>query len=291
MPRLVLSCLLLLTLAVPALAEPKLEEVLTISTGLMKPESAYWDADEKVLYVSNIGNDFNKKDGSGYLSKYTIDGKLIELKWVTGLNAPKGIRTYKNMLYVTALDEIIGIDKTTGKVVKTIPVEGAKFLNDIAVDAGGTWYISDTNVGRIYTMSPEGKVTIFADGAETQFPNGILVDGDKLIVGGWAKEQTADGKVTVNGQLHAYDLKSKMQSFITKDPLGNLDGIEVDGKGGYTVTDWLNGKVFHVKSDGTATTLLSLPQGTADHAYVVEKKLLVLPRMMEDKMTFYTLKD
>lgn len=270
-------------------AESRLEEQLTVSTGLMKPESAYWDAGDQVLYVSNIGNDFNKKDGSGYLSKYSLEGKPLEVKWVTGLNAPKGIRTFKNMLYVTALDEVIAIDKKTGKVVHTIPVEGSKFLNDIAVDAGGTWYVADTNLGRIYTLSPDGKVAIFADGPETQFPNGVLVEGDKLVVGGWAKKQAADGKVVVNGQLYAFDLKTKKQSFITKEPLGSLDGVEVDGNGGYTVTDWLAGKVFHVSADGTATTLLTLPQGAADHAYLPEQKLLILPRMLENKLTFYKL--
>ena len=34
----------------------------------------------------------------------------------------------------------------------------------------------------------------------------------------------------------------------------------------------------------------TLPKGTADHAYLPDKQLLILPRMLENKVTAYSLK-
>lgn len=272
-----------------SLQAAELKEVWTVSTGLKMPESAWYDASTKTVYVSNIGTAPDKKDGTGYISKYDASGKLLQEKWVTGLNAPKGIRGRGKMIFVSAVDTILGINTETGKIDHTIPVEGAKFLNDVAVDGDGNYYVSDTFGGEIHKLTPDGKLSVFAKSPTTQSPNGLLVKDGKLIVGGWAKEQNADGSTKVAGQLFTLDLKTKEQSFITKEPLGNLDGIEVDAHGHYLVSDWFNGKVFHVTEDGKAMTLLSMKQGTADHAFIAEKNLLILPRMMEDKLTAYEL--
>lgn len=267
----------------------ELKEVWTVSTGLMKPESAWYDPATKIVYVSSIGTAPDKKDGTGYISKYDTSGKLLKEKWITGLNAPKGIRGHGQRIVVSAVDAIVVIDTEAGRIERTIPVEGAKFLNDVAVDGDGNYYVSDTFGGQIHRLDPEGKLSVFARSPETQSPNGLLVQDGALIVGGWAKEQNADGSTKVAGQLMTFDLKTKERKFLTPEPLGNLDGIELDEHGHYLVSDWFNGKVFHVTADGKATTLLSMKQGTADHAYIPEKRLLILPRMMEDKLTAYEL--
>ena len=67
--------------------------------------------------------------------------------------------------------------------------------------------------------------------------------------------------------------------------------MELDGKGGYFVTDWKAGKLFHITGKGKVTTMVTLPQGSADHAYLVDRHLLVLPRMKENKVTAYDLSD
>ena len=81
-------------LAVTALAQD--------STGLANPESI--TSDGKYLYVSNIGNklDPSAKDGDGFISKLSLDGKVIEHSWAdTKLNAPKGTAVIRGVLYVT----------------------------------------------------------------------------------------------------------------------------------------------------------------------------------------------
>ncbi|NIP97941.1 MAG: SMP-30/gluconolactonase/LRE family protein, partial [Akkermansiaceae bacterium] len=91
------------------------------------------------------------------------------------------------------------------------------------------------------------------------------------------------------GRLLAFDLKTKKVTAITAKPTGNLDGLELDGEGGYFVTDWIAGKLFHITGKGATKVILTLPKGTADHAYLPDKHLLILPRMLENKVTAYDL--
>jgi hypothetical protein len=69
-----------------------------------------------------------------------------------------------------------------------------------------------------------------------------------------------------------------------------LDGLESTGKGSYVVSDWSAGKIFYVGTDGTASLLMQLPQGAADIAYLADRRLLIVPQMMENKVTAFDLR-
>src|SRR6266496_2708337 len=59
-------------------------------TILKVPESVLFDAKNNVLYESNIdGTDPWAKDGKGSIGKVGMDGKIINVDWVSGLNARK----------------------------------------------------------------------------------------------------------------------------------------------------------------------------------------------------------
>jgi sugar lactone lactonase YvrE len=246
------------------------------------PESAYFDADTKTIFVSVIVGDGDKKDGKGSIAKLSLDGKLIKADWVEGLNAPKGLRAAKGKLWVADIDTIVGVEIATGKVTDKIQVPEAKFLNDLATSSDGTVYVTDMFASKIYTLK-DGKPVVLAEGPELENPNGILVDGDALILGGWGTVGDATPKKL--GHLLKLDLKTKKVTQLTKEPVGNLDGIEKDGKGGYIVTDWVAGKVFRIGGDGKVTLLMQHDKnGTADHAYLPDQKLLILPLMMDNKV-------
>ena len=95
--------------------------------------------------------------------------------------------------------------------------------------------------------------------------------------------------VKVMGKLVAYDLKSKEKMELTKQPLGNLDGLENDGSGGYYVSDHIAGIIYHVEADGAATAILGGFKGSADIGLIDGKSILLVPRMAEDKLTAYDL--
>ncbi len=89
--------------------------------GVQSPESAYFDAASGFVFVSQIGRGGpTGKDGDGYLSKLTPDGKVAAAKWVTGLNAPKGIRSFGGRLWVSDIDQLVSVDIEAGKIAERV---------------------------------------------------------------------------------------------------------------------------------------------------------------------------
>ncbi|CAA7613227.1 SMP-30/gluconolactonase/LRE family protein [Magnetospirillum sp. UT-4] len=255
--------------------------------GLAMPESALWDSGRKVIYVSNINGSPDARDGNGYISTLSAEGKVVVEKWVTGLDAPKGMALYKGRLYVSDLDRLVVIDAATGKVTKTYAAPGAKFLNDVAVDDKGTVYVSDMLDSAIWRLSA-GKFAKWLADPQLENPNGLKVEAGRLLVAAWGP-MTGQGFATSKpGALKAVSFADGMIRDLSP-AFGNLDGLEPDGKGGWLVSDWMNGGVFAVSRQGKPTKLLTLGQGSADLGTVPEAKLLLVPMMMDGKLTAYRL--
>ena len=91
--------------------------------GFVNPESAGCDARGKAIYVGNFGApklDPSSKEGMGYISKLSLDGKLLEHKFLPAaggekLNKPKGIWIRGNRLWVTDIDAAWLFDLKTKK--------------------------------------------------------------------------------------------------------------------------------------------------------------------------------
>lgn len=261
----------------------------TIDKGLAQPESAYFEPTSQVIYVSNVVGSPVEKDGKGYISKISPDGKVLVEKWVDGLNAPKGMRSYNKILYVTDIDALVSIDLATGKILKRLEIPGAQLLNDPGVDSDGNVYISDTFASKIYVVK-DGKPEVWLTEKEVTHPNGILVHDQELVVASWGEGMdTKTWATKAPGKLVMFDLKSKEKTELTKNPIGNLDGLENDGSGGYYVTDHTGGIVYHVEADGTAVAILGGFKGAADIGMIDGKSVILVPRMGEDKLTAYDL--
>ncbi len=68
------------------------------------PESVLYYHNSDVLFVSNIVGNPSGEDGRGFISKLSTQGKIINLKWITGLNAPKGMAVFNDKLYVADIN-------------------------------------------------------------------------------------------------------------------------------------------------------------------------------------------
>lgn len=263
-------------------------ELLWETAGFLNPESVIYDKNHDVFYVSNVDGGPSDKDGKGSISKVSASGEILELNWVANLNAPKGLGLSPNggLLYVTDINELVEIDIHSASVKNRFLIEDADFMNDVDVAANGTVYVSDMGKNRIYKMS-NNQIETWLESDLLESPNGVYVEGDFLIVGTWGV--MTDGFATeVPGHLIIINLADKKISDIGAGmPIGNLDGVESDGKDGYTVTDWLNGKLFYVDLEGKATKLLDLNQGSADHEYVHNKNLLLIPMMKDNVLKAY----
>ena len=260
------------------------EEVWSLD-GFQAPESALLDTEHNVLYVSNVAGEANAKDGVGFISKVSLDGKMQEAEWVKGLNAPKGLVMHGDKLYVSDVDELVEIDVNSGAITNTYNAEGAQFLNDTAVDSNGRVFVSDMLTDSIYVLQ-DGKLSVWLQDAALMHPNGIRVEDGRLIVAAWGKDIQPDFSTKEPGRLLAVDLNTKELTAIgSGEPVGNLDGVEPDGAGNWIVTDWVAGTLYRIHPDGTSDQLMDLNQGSADLEFVDTEKLVIIPMMMDGKVT------
>ena len=266
---------------------PQLSQIWQLE-GFKNPESVIYDKANNRLLVSNVDGGAMDKDGSGSISIVSLDGKITNADWVTGLNAPKGLAISNNKLYVADIDTLIEIDLTSAAITNQFTVSDAKFLNDVTVDDKGNVYVSDMMLNRIHRLHND-KFEIWLEGEILENPNGLHFEEDDIMLGSWGK--MTDGFATeVPGHLKRISLKDKEISSVGDgSPLGNLDGVEGTEDTGFYVTDWFNGKLFHISRKGEVTLLLELNHGSADHEYIIEQDLILIPMMKDNLLNAYKL--
>jgi hypothetical protein len=256
--------------------------------GFMHPESVYADG-AGGYYVSNVNGAPTDKDGNGFISKVSADGKMTALKWIEGLNAPKGMVMNGGKLYVSDIDNLVEIDAAAGKVTAAYPAEGAVFLNDTAVDEAGNVYVSDIAKRKIWQLK-DGKMSVWYEKDDLMHPNGLRVEGGKLIVAGWGKEMQDDGSTKTPGNLFTIDLTTKeLKNLGSGEGVGNLDGLERGADGTFLVTDFMAGALIRIKEDGSHETLADFNPGSADLEVSEDGKTAIVPVMMDDKVSAWAL--
>jgi sugar lactone lactonase YvrE len=255
-------------------------------TGLKNPESAVLDPAVGVLYVTDIAGEPTGKDGVGFIAKLSPDGRLLDAEWVKGLDAPKGIVLSGGKLFVADIDRLVIVDVETATVEATLPAPGAQFLNDVTATEDGRVFVSDMVTDTIWVLDG-GRLDVWLQDASLENPNGLLAEEGRLVLAAWGR--MTDGFATeVPGHVKTIDLETRAVSSLGDPrPVGNLDGIEADGRGGYLATDWLAGGLFHIAADGTAELLLDLEQGSADLEFIEAERLAVIPMMLNGTVVAY----
>ncbi len=284
----------------------------TSDTELLAPESVVHDEKRNVLYVSNINGSPMEKVENGFISKLSLEGEIVELKWFAEtLWAPKGMAISGDHLFVADISRVVEIDLETGKLVNTYSVADAVFLNDVAADQNGDIYISDMMTNTIHRIK-DGKIESWLVSEKLASPNGLTVVDDyvrpfqwgskrpepdlhrieQLIVGSWGVMDGEGFATSTPGHLISVSLCDKAITDLgSAESIGNLDGVERTANGNFLVTDWLAGKLFLIDSKGTAETLLDLDQGSADHEYIQESGLVLIPMMLNNKVVAYHFKE
>lgn len=267
--------------------------IWTNNDSISSPESTYFDVKTNSLYVSSIDGEGTNKDASGWISKIAPNGKTISTKWVKGLNAPKGMRSYADYLYVSDIDQVVKINLKTAKIEKKIDIKDAKFLNDIAVDSVGRVFVSDTLTSTIHVLENDIP-KVFVTGKEWESPNGLLVQENYLIVAAWGYIKSFSEKAS--GHLYKINLKTKKKVLISSKKLGNLDGLEVDPSNPdrYFLSDWMTGEIFSIKNGIKEGFSVNLNQGSADFGLYSSKDsnslTLTVPQMNESKVFAFKVK-
>lgn len=242
---------------------------------LKVPESVLFDAERKVLYVTNIDGEPWGRDGRGSVGKLGLDGKVIAVEWVTGLNAPKGMALRGERLYLADLDEVVVIDVEKGRISERIRIEGAKGLNDVTIDAQGVVFVSDSHDKKVYAVKAAQPKLILQD---LRGPNGVLSHEGTLYV--------ADGQ-------GLYRVGADAKPTLIADGMdGGIDGVEPVGGGDFLVSCW-RGVLHYVKADGGRETLFDTRAdkiNAADIGYDPQTRTVYVPTFFNNTVVAYELK-
>jgi len=188
--------------------------------GFRSAEACAYDPVMDLVVVSNMGIAQNLTPNDGWITLLNHDGSVHTPKWIgvqganqrgeanlitpLVLNQPFGIDILGRVLYVADSDgnlanpepgatgntptifNVRTFNLDTGEPIATFPVPDANgLLNDLAVAADGTIYASQTSAGddsRIWKITPDGTVSVFAQGLPLERPNGVAIDNDGNIV-------------------------------------------------------------------------------------------------------------
>ncbi len=242
---------------------------------LKTPESVCFDKTRNRFYVSNINGKPMAKDNNGFISILTKSGDIEKLKWVEGLDAPKGMGIYRGYLYVTDIDRVVKIDIDREKIVKTYSFPKAKFLNDIAIDDNGNVYISDMLNNLVYKLTRNGEISVFADSMDKA--NGMLIRENILYVG-------------CHPSLYAINLENGIKrDVIDVSDMDMIDGLKF-ADSGFIVSDWVGHVYFLDTLQRKQVLLLNTADkkvNAADFEYVEKDNLLLIPTFYDGRVDFY----
>lgn len=266
-------------------AEPSL---LWESDGFIGPESVVRDQARNQLLVSNMGT-YGKAPtaGDGFISRVSTEGKMLEAQWVKGLEDPKGLSIVGDRLYVGDVDALVEIDLVKGTILaRYAPQDGRGDFNDCTADPAGNVYVCSGRLMTVFRLhngvfAPWVKL----DPKQTGGLNGLLAEKDRLLLGGWSsKDENGTEQL---GHISTVDFQTLKVARLGTKPVCHIDGLEPDGHGGYTATDWVTGDVLHLSAEGESTRLMQLPQGSADHTYLRDVGVLVIPLMKDNVLRAY----
>lgn len=205
------------------------------------PESAVIDTERNVIYVSNVNT--YAKDSNGFISRISLDGNTVELRWIEGLHSPTGMVLVDSALYVADFDALVEIDLKSASIRNRFDAPHiTPSLNDVAASANGNIYVSGSASNSIYELA-NGKLNLWLkDDSLLDLANGLLVEGDNLISG---------GKTWNVFNRHAKALISDH----LQPPTGTngFDGIVSDGCGGYLYTLLDDTRIQRLSHDGRSS--------------------------------------
>ncbi|QKD00866.1 SMP-30/gluconolactonase/LRE family protein [Mesorhizobium loti] len=269
------------TIGIAAISAAQADE-LWRAPGLEQPESALFDAANNRIIVSNIVGNPGDADGNGYLSVLSMDGKTVTQHWTDGMDAPKGMAISGGKLYVADITKVRVVDLASGRLITSITVPNAVFLNDMTSDHTGKVYVTDMLADTIYRVDGD-QPELFVRDPLLASPNGVFADGDRLIVASWGKGIKPDFSTAEPGGLLSVDIASKVVSPLPgAQKFADLDGVVAIGDTIYT-TAYMTGTLYRYKAGGAPEAVAHFKPGSADIG-TDGKSILYVPLMNEGEV-------
>ena len=236
-------------------------------------------------YLSNSGKNFglNVRDGDGYISRIRSDGSQedVTLKYITGLNNPRGIYAIQGTLYVCDIDRLTGIDLRSGKKVFELSFASVKVtqLTKIVSADDKILYVSATDINVIFKVDLAARK--YEKWIETTAPAGMLINNDRMYVCSMGTDSLP------NGNLGVIDMKTKQYTPLTDDE-GYFWGLAFDGKKLY-YSDWVQfakrGVIKWIDLNTMSTGQMKFTSkigGPADFLYDARNDIFIIPAALEN---------
>lgn len=255
--------------------EAGLIEKWSMGNTMSYPESALYDSESGLLFVSNF-----LSNGGGFISRITTRGEVNDVRFSTGFRSPTGLAIMGDYLYVVDRGAVVKVDKKRGDQLGRIRLEGSLFPNDIVADLEeGTLYVTDNDASIVYRIK-EDIAEVWLDAATVNKPNGIELAGDKILLG-----------CSGTSSIIAVDKKTKEVNVVARIHEGAImDGIKMLKNGTILFSDY-NGYLFSVNQDGEIKLLLNtITTGVklADFEYIEKEGLLVIPGLYSNALGCYS---
>lgn len=152
-------------------------------------ESCTFDPEKNLILAMNNGNRGDGTENDGFVSLINPDGSVHTPKWIgvtrdgLELHHPLGSAIANGRLYTVDVGYVRSFDLETGEPIDSVAIPGSTILNGIGVTEDGTVYASNTRSPElVYKVTPQGEVSVFAEGAPLNVPNGVAIDTEGNIV-------------------------------------------------------------------------------------------------------------
>jgi len=250
-------------------------------TGLDGPEAVRYDPDQKVYFIANFTGGGNDQDSTGFITKADAEGKIVELKFMTGteempLHAPRGMYIVDETLWVADILGVHGFDKTTGEQTDFIDFTQFEigFLNDISADNNNRLYVTDTGTSVVYRIE-NGAPTLFLSDLSSA-PNGITLDPNSgnFILAPWGGDQA----------FFMFDSSGTLEEYATLEG-GYFDGIEYIGTNLFSASQ--QDSSIRVYSPMHEKILIHTTGRPADIGINTDKNHVAVPYIALDKVEIW----
>lgn len=278
-------------------ASADFERAATIAGEFKTPESVLFDQIDDVFFVSNINGSPGAKDNNGFISRVRGEGGEVDsLMFIAGgrggvtLNAPKGLALTGDTLWVTDIDAVRAFDKRTGRAFASHTVQGAVFLNDIAVGPDGELYITDTGVrisesgmthpgpDRIFKLTRAGQVSTALQFDSLIGPNGIAWDDDgkRFIVVAFAGSDILSWQPGDSAATRVASGK------------GQFDGVERLPDGRILISSWADSSLY-VLDGSTLVRAVTGVESPADIGIDSKRNRVAIPLFQANRIELWAI--
>jgi hypothetical protein len=275
-----LGCMILLITITSFLSVGQTTMIWDNDSLAYNPESIVYDKARNCCYVSNFGkspaNGMNYNED--YVTKFNLKGEVLEKKAVPNLTAPTGLCIHNDYLYIVERFGIVKFDLKNNKESTRYRIITTKFLNDVAIDSGENIYVTVSDTDIIYRIK-DSRVDKWFESPQISNPNGIMCDGEKIIVG-----------VCSDNTLKSISIADKKLELVAVagKGFGVIDGLKKYGND-YLISHY-EGTILLLHSDGRITEVMDTSKAgvyCADFEFIEDKKLFVIPTLKNNRVSLY----